>query len=205
MAQYWQSPVFFFIAPSLFLPAMPLRLKPFHFFLIEVSPCSFYHTNTCQYNFDCLKIFFLITSVPDPDPSDPFVFGSPRSGSGSISQRYVSGSFYHQAKIVRKTLIPTVLRLLFDFLSLKNDANYLQKIGNKQKEKNCFVLASWRSMTKIAGSGSASVTKCHWSATLLKTHNYVVFFVCLLLLFCVAQARLQRSVCCRATTGSGTS
>jgi hypothetical protein len=31
--------------------------------------------------------------------------------SGSISQRYgsVSGSFYHHAKIVRKTLIPTIL------------------------------------------------------------------------------------------------
>jgi hypothetical protein len=38
-------------------------------------------------------------------------FGSPGSGSGYISQRYGSGSgsFYHQAKIVRKTLIPTVL------------------------------------------------------------------------------------------------
>ncbi len=32
-------------------------------------------------------------SVPDPEP-DPHVFGPP-------------GSFYHQAKIVRKTLIPT--------------------------------------------------------------------------------------------------
>ncbi len=31
------------------------------------------------------------------------------TGSGSISQRCGSGSFYHQAKIVRKTLIPTVL------------------------------------------------------------------------------------------------
>jgi hypothetical protein len=35
------------------------------------------------------------------------------AASGSISQRYGSGSgsrsFYHQAKIVRKTLIPTVL------------------------------------------------------------------------------------------------
>ncbi len=40
-------------------------------------------------------------SVPDPDP---LVFGPP--GSGSISQRYGSGSFYRQAKIVRKTLIP---------------------------------------------------------------------------------------------------
>jgi hypothetical protein len=38
-------------------------------------------------------------------------FGPP----GSICQRYGSGSFYHQAKIVRKTLIPTVLHLLLDF------------------------------------------------------------------------------------------
>jgi hypothetical protein len=58
---------------------------------------------------------------PDPDPSDPHVFGPPGSGSGSISQRYGSGSgsFYHQVKIVRKTLFPTALWLLFDFLSLK--------------------------------------------------------------------------------------
>jgi hypothetical protein len=56
--------------------------------------------------------------------SDPYVFESPGSGSGSIGQRYRSGygsnsrsgSFYHQAKIVRKSLIPTVC----DFLSLKN-------------------------------------------------------------------------------------
>ncbi len=44
---------------------------------------------------------------PDPDPLDPLVFGPPGSGSRSISQRY--GSFYHHAKIVRKTLIPTIL------------------------------------------------------------------------------------------------
>ncbi len=46
----------------------------------------------------------LVSSVADPDsnpdPSDPYVFGPPGSGSGSL---------YHQAKIVRKTLIPTVL------------------------------------------------------------------------------------------------
>jgi hypothetical protein len=49
----------------------------------------------------------VISSVPDPP--DPHVFGPP--GSGSIWQRYGSGSgsFYHQAKIVRITLIPTVL------------------------------------------------------------------------------------------------
>jgi hypothetical protein len=49
----------------------------------------------------------------DPDPPDPHVFGPP--GSGSISQRYGSGfssgsvSFYHHAKIVRKTLISAFL------------------------------------------------------------------------------------------------
>jgi hypothetical protein len=50
----------------------------------------------------------LFGSVADPDPSDPYVFGPP--GSGSISQMYgsESGSFYHQAKIVIKPLIPTV-------------------------------------------------------------------------------------------------
>jgi hypothetical protein len=37
---------------------------------------------------------------PDPDPPDPHVFGTPGSR---------SGSFYHQAKIVRKTLIPNAL------------------------------------------------------------------------------------------------
>jgi magnesium-transporting ATPase (P-type) len=39
---------------------------------------------------------------PDQDPLDPHVFGPP--GSGSISQRYGSGSFYYHAKMVRKTL-----------------------------------------------------------------------------------------------------
>ncbi len=56
-----------------------------------------------------------------------------RIGSGSISQRYGSRSFYHQVKILRKTLIPTVLRLLYDFLSLKNDVNVPSK-RNEQKK-----------------------------------------------------------------------
>ncbi len=47
----------------------------------------------------------LLVSVPYPDPADPHVFWPP----GSISQRYGSGSFYHQAKIVRKPLIPIIL------------------------------------------------------------------------------------------------
>jgi hypothetical protein len=53
------------------------------------------------------------SSVADPNTSDPYVFGPSGSGSGSNSQRFGSGSgsgsFYHQAKIVRKTVIPTIL------------------------------------------------------------------------------------------------
>ncbi len=61
-------------------------------------------------------------NIGDPDPHpDPYVFGPAVSAFGSVSQKYrsESGSFHHQAKIVRKTLISTVLWLLFDFLSLK--------------------------------------------------------------------------------------
>jgi hypothetical protein len=63
--------------------------------------------------------FSLLSSVADPDLPDPHVFGP--LGSGSTSQRYGSGSgsFYHHAKIVRKTLVPTI----FDFLSLKHDVS----------------------------------------------------------------------------------
>ncbi len=70
-----------------------------------------------------------IGSVADPDP---YVFGPPGFGSGSISHKYGFGSFYHPAKTVRNTLIPTVFLLLFDFLSLKNHVNVPWK-SNKQK------------------------------------------------------------------------
>ncbi len=73
-----------------------------------------------------------IAFLRDVDPA----FGP--SGSGSVSQRYRSRSFYHQAKIVRKPLITTVLWLLHDFLSLKNDVNVHSK-SNKQKNF-CLVL-----------------------------------------------------------------
>ena len=77
------------------------------------------------------------SSVADPDPH---VFGL----SGSTSQRYGSGSFYHHAKIVRKTLIPNIFVTLFEFLSLKNDVNVALK-SHKQKKlcsKIRFLLAS---------------------------------------------------------------
>ena len=72
--------------------------------------------------FATLKQKWVKTSVadpdPDPDPPDPHVFGPPGSGSnGHSGQRYGSGSgscpgsgsFFHHAKIVRKTLILTIL------------------------------------------------------------------------------------------------
>jgi hypothetical protein len=54
----------------------------------------------------------------DLDLQDPYVFGPPGSASGFISHKYGSGSrsgsgsFHHQAKIVRKTRF----LLFFDFL-----------------------------------------------------------------------------------------
>ncbi len=54
------------------------------------------------------------------------------------------------------TLIPTVLRLLFDFLSLKNYVNVPSK-SNRQKNFyliSFFVGVLKIKMTKIAGSGS---------------------------------------------------
>jgi hypothetical protein len=74
-------------------------------------------------------------SVPDPHVSGP-------PGSESISQRYGSGSFNHQAKKGTKTLIPTVLWLHLNFLSLKNDVKVPSK-SNEQKnfKKYCFY---WR-------------------------------------------------------------
>jgi hypothetical protein len=79
---------------------------------------------------------YLVTksSDGDPGPLDPSVFTP--AGSGSVSQTYGSGSgsgsFYDQAKIVRKTVIPTLLKLLYDILSWKNDVNAPSK-SKKQK------------------------------------------------------------------------
>jgi hypothetical protein len=60
--------------------------------------------------FDLEKLLIITTgyyptksSVADPDPPEPYVVKLPGSGSGSINQRYESGSFYQQAEIVRKS------------------------------------------------------------------------------------------------------
>jgi hypothetical protein len=69
----------------------------------------------------------MFLGLPDPDP---LVRGmDPESGSES-------GPLYHQAKIVRKTLIPTVFWLLLDFLSLKN---YVKIPSKSNKQKNFFL------------------------------------------------------------------
>jgi hypothetical protein len=97
----------------------------------------------------------LSNTLADPDPSDPYVFGPSWSGSGSISQRYESwtGSFYHQANS-KLNLDSYCFVTSFWLFILKNDVNVLSK-RNKQKNFffNSYLLASWRSMTKIAGSG----------------------------------------------------
>jgi hypothetical protein len=76
------------------------------------------------------------SSVTDPDP---YVFGPP-------------GSFLLSKK-VRKTLNPTLLWLLYDFLSLKNDENVVSK-SNKLKKlwKQHFLVAILKVTDKIAGS-----------------------------------------------------
>ncbi len=53
--------------------------------------------SSCPQILDNIKVYRVRTSVPDPDP-DPHVFRTPGSRSGFTSQRYGSGSFYHQAK-----------------------------------------------------------------------------------------------------------
>ncbi len=70
-----------------------------------------------------MKILPGSVADPNPDPSHPYVFGPP--GSGSISQRFGSGSrsWCHQAKIGRKNLIHTILWLLEDFKKPHPDTN----------------------------------------------------------------------------------
>jgi len=48
-------------------------------------------------------------TYPNTDPSDPYVFGPPGSESGSISQRFGYGSFYHLQKIISRRLLVLIL------------------------------------------------------------------------------------------------
>ncbi len=94
----------------------------------------------------CRKLHIPASSVADPDVVVPpgSGSGSVSQRSGSVSQRYGSGSgsFYQQAKIIRKTLFPSVLWLLYDFLSLKKVYLPSRRIGWKTLEKDSFFF--WR-------------------------------------------------------------
>ncbi len=117
--------------------AYPVRLV---FFLAFRYPaCHFYAVFQIRIRIWIHRIY-LFLGLPDPD---------------LLFRGILLLSFYHQAKIVKKTLIPTVLWLLLDFLSLKNYVNVPSK-SNKLFFKVSFLLASGRSMMWIAGSGSKS-------------------------------------------------
>jgi hypothetical protein len=88
---------------------------------------------------------YLGTSVAYPDPSDPYVFG-PHGSRIRIHESQVwirIRILLSSSKIVRKTLIPTVFLLLFDFLSLKNDVIVPSK-SNKQKIFFSKLIFCWR-------------------------------------------------------------
>ncbi len=98
----------------------------------------------------------LLTSV-----ADPHVFGPPGSGSRSISQRYRSGSGSGSgspSKKSKKNLDSYCFVTSFWLFIFENDVHVPSK-SHKQKYfwKNLlFVGIMGRSMTEIAGSGSAS-------------------------------------------------
>ncbi len=71
---------------------------------------------------------------PDPDPPVPHVLGLPDPDPlVRVMDPDPDPSIIKNATIVRKTLIPTILWTIFDFLSLKNDVNVPSK-SNKQKK-----------------------------------------------------------------------
>jgi hypothetical protein len=100
-------------------------------------------------------------SVADPDPLDQYVFGP--AGSGSVNQRYGSGSgsesFYQQE---RKPWFLLFCFFFFDFLSWKKDVN----VPSKSNKFGVLKVNDENKMSWIRRSGS--VPKCHGSATLLR-------------------------------------
>ena len=111
-------------------------------------------------NDDDINIPFARTSVPDPnlDPPDPHVFWPPRSA--STSQRYPDPALdpaparilLSPSKNSKKNIDSYCFVTSLWLYSLKNDVNVPSK-SNKQKN---FRLTSWRSLTKITGSGTNS-------------------------------------------------
>jgi hypothetical protein len=67
-------------------------------------------------------------------------------------------TLYHQAEIVRKTLIPTVLRLLYDFFIFEKwcKCTLALKSKNKKNQRKKIPSGVLKDTDKIAGSGSGS-------------------------------------------------
>jgi len=108
-------------------------------------------TLSATFEITTVLYIFLPASVadPNPDPSVPYVFGPPGTGSGSICQKlgsgfasgfgsasgYRSGSIYHQAKIIRNLRFLLHLWLICYILFIKNEVNVTSK---RNKQKNLF-------------------------------------------------------------------
>jgi hypothetical protein len=91
--------------------------------LLQVSSCIYYLA-VFRNRPDPNTVLWSSVADPDPnpDPSDPYVFEPPRSGSGSISQRYGSGSGYRSpSKKSKKNLDSYCLVTSFWLFIFEND------------------------------------------------------------------------------------
>jgi hypothetical protein len=82
---------------------------------------------------------------------------------------YESGTFYQQAKKVRKILISTTLQLFFYFLSLKTDVNVPSKkyLISKKSLKKLLFFVGILSATDKKSSIRIRIRKMYGSTTLL--------------------------------------
>jgi hypothetical protein len=101
---------------------------------------------------ESLLVPYALGSVADPDPPEPHVFGPPGSG-----------SFYHHAKIVRKTLIPTILWLLCTVPSKSNKP--VLRVSDPYPDLHGSALI-W-----VAGSGTGSAFKLRIRIRIQKGKN----------------------------------
>ncbi len=121
--------IFFYISKTEIYLSLGLhKVHPNNKRSLQLSKEAIQHFKTWTFTGSATLI---VTSVADPE--DPFVFGPP--GSGSNNQKYGFGSFYHQAKIVRKPWTHNTVGCVvssFWLSPLKNDVNITSK---KSKQK----------------------------------------------------------------------
>ncbi len=100
-------------------------------------PCRFHQRPSCHQEEkeewtpatqNIVPSFFILLCVSSAVGLDPKFLGP-----GIRIRHYLYGSFHHQAKKVRKTLICTVLWLLYDFLLLKTNVNIASKSKKYRK------------------------------------------------------------------------